>query len=51
MVGVLMVGFVANLLIRPVADRHLEPAEEGARFVRDEPAWVGSRSAATAERS
>ena len=37
MVGVLAVGFVANLLIRPVADRHLEPSEEEApgRFRRD----------------
>ena len=30
MVGVLAVGFVANLLIRPVADRHLEPERGGA---------------------
>ena len=28
MVGVLIVGFVANLLIRPVADRHMESSEE-----------------------
>ena len=36
MVGVLAVGFVANLLIRPVADRHLEPAGEASgRFRRD----------------
>ena len=37
MVGVLVVGFVANLLIRPVADRHLEPSEEEAsgRFRRE----------------
>ena len=27
MVGVLALGFVANLLIRPVAERHLEPSE------------------------
>jgi MFS family permease len=52
MVGVLIVGFVANLLIRPVDERHMEPAE-GERFRRQEPAHVGSRSrpAATAERS
>ena len=38
MVGVLLVGFVANLLIRPVADRHLEPSEDEAsgRFRREE---------------
>jgi len=46
MVGVLVVGFVANLLIRPVADRFLEPVEE-ERFRREEPA----RRTATAERS
>ena len=28
MVGVLVVGFIANLLIRPVADRFLEPVED-----------------------
>ena len=31
MVGVLVVGFVANLLIRPVADRHMEPRGRGVR--------------------
>jgi MFS family permease len=46
MVGVLVVGFIANLLIRPVADRFLEPVEE-ERFRREEPA----RRTATAERS
>ena len=31
-----MVGFVANLLIRPVADRHMEPeAEASGRFRRE----------------
>ncbi len=46
MVGVLAVGFVANLLIRPVADRHLEPSEEEApgRFRREEPARAQARS-------
>ncbi len=49
MVGVLVVGFVANLLIRPVADRHLEPEETSGRFRRD-PAPAPS-PAVTAERS
>ena len=31
MVGVLIVGFIANLMIRPVSDRHMEPAEEAHR--------------------
>ena len=31
MVGVLLVGFVANLLIRPVADRYMEPARRVLR--------------------
>ena len=49
MVGVLVVGFVANLLIRPVADRHLEPEAEAAsgRFRRD----PAPAPAVTAERS
>jgi MFS family permease len=40
MVGVLIVGFVANLLIRPVAERHMErSADAGGRFRRErEPA-------------
>ncbi|MDA0182964.1 OFA family MFS transporter [Solirubrobacter phytolaccae] len=47
MVGVLVVGFVANLLIRPVAERHMEPEEHSGRFAREpEPASVkeGARS-------
>ena len=49
MVGVLIVGFVANLLIRPVADRHMEPVEDASgRFRRD---TVPAAPAATAERS
>ena len=48
MVGVLIVGFIANLMIRPVSDRHMERAAEEdtstGRF-RREPAPV------TAERS
>jgi MFS family permease len=36
MVGVLVVGFVANALIRPVADRFMEPGTAtGKRFVRE----------------
>ena len=31
MVGLLIVGFVANLLIRPVADRFHEPAAAGVK--------------------
>ena len=45
MVGVLIVGFVANLLIRPVAEHHMEEREEGTgRFRRE-------RAPVTAERS
>jgi MFS family permease len=35
MVGVLAVGFVANLLIRPVADRFHEPAEHTDAFAEE----------------
>ena len=39
MVGVLLVGFTANLLIRPVSDRHMEPDEDdedaSGRFRRE----------------
>ena len=39
MVGVLVVGFIANLMIRPVHERFHEPAERQARrFERPEPA-------------
>jgi len=46
MVALLAVGFVANLLIRPVADRHLEPSEEepSGRFRREEPVTAQQRS-------
>jgi MFS family permease len=38
MVGVLVVGFVANLLIRPVAERHHERARQRTRrFTTEEP--------------
>jgi MFS family permease len=36
MVGVLAIGFLANLLIRPVAERHMEPFDRTGRFTRDE---------------
>jgi MFS family permease len=48
MVGVLVVGFIANLMIRPVEERFHESARDAAadrdgRFVRDgEPATVAS---------
>jgi hypothetical protein len=50
MVGVLAVGFIANLLIRPVHERFHEPTdrEQEPRFYRDEPARV---EAPTMERS
>jgi hypothetical protein len=48
MVGVLAVGFVANLLIRPVDRRHMEPSEVSGRFHRER---VTEREPATAERS
>ena len=40
MAGVLVVGFIANLMIRPVADRYMESTEQaGGRFQRErEPA-------------
>ncbi len=45
MVGVLVVGFIANLLIRPVAERHLVPADESSgRFQRTQPAPARQRS-------
>jgi hypothetical protein len=45
MVGVLVVGFIANLLIHPVAERHLVPADESSgRFQRTQPAPAQQRS-------
>jgi MFS family permease len=46
MVGVLIVGFIANLLIRPVHDRFMEAEESTGRFVREP-----ERAPVTAERS
>ena len=40
MVGVLAVGFIANLLIRPVDERFHEPTDRQKRFVRAEPTGV-----------
>ena len=40
MVGVLAVGFIANLLIRPVNERFHEPTDRHTRFDRAEPAGV-----------
>ena len=52
MVGVLIVGFIANLLIRPVNERFHEPAERHTRFERADtaPATAAPAAAAT-ERS
>jgi MFS family permease len=45
MVGVLAVGFVANLLIRPVNERFMEPEEHAGRFRRErEPVVTAERS-------
>jgi MFS family permease len=45
MVGVLVVGFVANVLIRPVHERFMEREEHAARFRREpEPAVTAERS-------
>jgi MFS family permease len=52
MVGVLLVGFTANLMIRPVAERYLEPSETSGRFRRDtEPAVARRAATPTVERS
>jgi hypothetical protein len=45
MVGVLVVGFIANLLIRPVDERHQVPADESSgRFQRTQPVPARQRS-------
>ena len=53
MVGVLLVGFAANLMIRPVAERYHEEPERKhePRFVRDKGAPARREPATTAERS
>jgi MFS family permease len=52
MVGVLAVGFIANLMIRPVHERFHEPEDEGARrFERPEPATAEAQAMPTSERS
>jgi MFS family permease len=50
MVGVLVVGFIANLMVRPVDERYHEPVREtpGDRFVRDgEPATASASPTTT----
>jgi hypothetical protein len=50
MVGVLVVGFIANLMVRPVDERFHEPVREtpGDRFVRDgEPATASAAPTTT----
>ena len=43
MVGVLIVGFIANLLIRPVGDRYMEEETSSGRFTREpEPVKEGA---------
>jgi MFS family permease len=44
MVGVLVVGFIANLLIRPVHERFHEPTERHTRFERTQTATTVERS-------
>jgi hypothetical protein len=45
MVGVLIVGFIANLMIRPVSDRYMEQADESTgRFRREPTPVVAERS-------
>ena len=48
MVGVLIVGFIANLMIRPVSDRHMERAAEEdtstGRFRREHAPVTAERS-------
>jgi MFS family permease len=51
MVAVLAVGFIANLLIRPVNERFHEPADRHTRFERAKPATTAATSASATERS
>jgi hypothetical protein len=51
MVGVLVVGFIANLLIRPVNERFHEPAERHERFGRAETAPAEATPVAAREGS
>jgi hypothetical protein len=41
---VLIVGFVANLLIRPVSERYMEPEEAAGRFQREPEPVTAERS-------
>jgi MFS family permease len=51
MVGVLVVGFIANLMIHPVDERFHEPEEGAGRFERPEPATAETRAISTSEGS
>jgi MFS family permease len=51
MVGVLIVGLIANLLIRPVNERFHEVTDRQARFDRAEPAPAAARTATATEGS
>jgi hypothetical protein len=51
MVGVLIVGFIANLLIRPVNPRFHEETGRQARFERTETAPAGAAPATATEGS
>jgi MFS family permease len=51
MVGVLIVGFIANLLIRPVNERFHEPADRHTRFDRSETATTVATPAPATKRS
>jgi hypothetical protein len=51
MVGVLVVGFIANLLIRPVNERFQEPSGRRARFERAETAPASATPTSMTERS
>ena len=51
MVGVLVVGFIANLLIRPVNERFHEPIVRQARFERAETAPTAATPTSATERS
>jgi hypothetical protein len=48
---VLIVGFIANLLIRPVNERFHEPADRRGRFDRTQTATTGATAAPATERS
>jgi MFS family permease len=51
MVGVLVAGFIANLLIRPVNERFHEPADRSGRFERKQTEPAAATPAPATERS